>query len=287
MSQKSYEAKNALYLIPTPIGNMGDITLRSIDTLKMCDIIFSEDTRETLKLLTHLDIHKKIISCHKFNEDKEKEKILKYLQDNKNVALVSDRGTPAISDPGYTSAYYAIKNGYNVISLPGATAFVPALTMSGLNPNKFLFYGFLNSKKSSKKKEIEDLKNIKYTIIFYESPFRVVETLEIIKEILGDRKVSISREISKKHEEIFRGTISEVLKELDNPKGEFVIVLEECNLDDEIQNIDIIKEIEQEIKNGKSEKDSIKEISKKFNLSKNEVYLNFIKHKKNRKDEDK
>ena len=203
MNQKSYDGKNCLYLVPTPIGNMEDITLRSIDILKSCDVVFSEDTRETLKLLNYLEINKKLISCHKFNEDKVKDKLLDLLKEGKNIALVSDRGTPAISDPGYVCAYTAIQNGYNVIGLPGATAFVPALIMSGLNPNRFLFYGFLDSKKSHKKKELESLKNIEYTLIFYESPFRVTETLDLIYDIMGDRKISVSREISKKHEEIY------------------------------------------------------------------------------------
>ena len=199
MSQKSYNNSASLYLVPTPIGNLDDITLRSINVLKNADVIFSEDTRETKKLLNELDINKKLISCHKFNEDKVYEKVLEYLKDGNMVALVSDRGTPAISDPGYVAAYHAIKEGYNVIGLPGATAFVPALIMSGINPNKFLFYGFLDSKKSQKKKELEELKSIKYTIIFYESPYRVIETLLLIKEIMGNRNISVSREISKKY----------------------------------------------------------------------------------------
>ena len=226
MSQKSYDNKPSLYLIPTPIGNMEDITLRAINILKQVDVVFSEDTRETAKLLNYLDINKKLISCHKFNEDKVYDKVLEYLSNGISVGLVSDRGTPAISDPGYVAAYHAIKEGYNVIGLPGATAFVPALIMSGINPNKFLFYGFLDSKKSSKKKELEELKQEKYTLIFYESPYRVRETLELIYEIFGDRSVSVSREISKKYEEVYRGKINEVLEELIEPKGEFVIIVE-------------------------------------------------------------
>ena len=138
MSQKSYDNKPSLYLIPTPIGNMEDITLRAINILKQVDVVFSEDTRETAKLLNYLEINKKLISCHKFNEDKVYDKVLEYLSNGISVGLVSDRGTPAISDPGYVAAYHAIKEGYNVIGLPGATAFVPALIMSGINPNKFM-----------------------------------------------------------------------------------------------------------------------------------------------------
>ena len=273
MSQKSYDGKSTLYLIPTPIGNMEDITLRSINILKEVDVIFSEDTRETLKLLNYLEISKKLISCHKFNEDKVYTKVLDYLKEGQNVGLVTDRGTPAISDPGYVAAFNAIKEGYNVVGLPGATAFVPALITSGLNPNKFLFYGFLDSKKSSKKKELEELKNIKYTIIFYESPFRVRETIELINNIFGERNISVSREISKKYEEIYRGTPEKVLQELTEPKGEFVIVVEgnkeEVNYDD----ISIEEHVNLLIKEGNSEKDAIKEVAKLHKLNKNEVYM--------------
>ncbi|MBO6195032.1 MAG: 16S rRNA (cytidine(1402)-2'-O)-methyltransferase [Bacilli bacterium] len=273
MSQKSYDNKPTLYLIPTPIGNMEDITLRSINTLKEVDVVFSEDTRETLKLLNYLEINKKLISCHKFNEDKVYLKVIEYLNDGKNVGLVTDRGTPAISDPGYVAAYNAIKEGFNVVGLPGATAFVPALITSGLNPNKFLFYGFLDSKKSSKKKELEELKNLKYTIIFYESPFRVRETIELINNIFGERNISVSREISKKYEEIYRGTPEKVLQELEEPKGEFVIVVEGNKEEISYDDIDILEHVNLLIKEGKTEKDAIKEVAKLHKLNKNEVYM--------------
>lgn len=279
MNQKSYEDKNALYLIPTPIGNMEDMTLRGVEILKMCDVVFSEDTRETLKLLNYFDIQKKLISCHKFNEDKVKDKVLEYLSEGKNVALVSDRGTPAISDPGYVAAFHAIENGYNVIGLPGATAFVPALIMSGLNPNRFLFYGFLDSKKSQKKKELESLKKLEYTLIFYESPFRINETLLLIKDIMGDRKISVSREISKKHEEIYRGNISEV-NELINPKGEFVIVVDGNKIKENYDDIDIIEHVKMLIDDGENEKDAIKKVAKMHNLEKNTVYMKYHGGKK-------
>ena len=273
MSQKSYNNKNSLYLIPTPIGNMEDITLRSINTLKEVDVIFSEDTRETLKLLNYLNINKKLISCHKFNEDKVYLKVLEYLEKGNNVGLVTDRGTPVISDPGYVVAYNVIENGYNVIGLPGATAFVPALITSGINPNKFLFYGFLDSKKSHKKKELEELKMNRYTMIFYESPFRVIETIELINEVMGERKISVSREISKKYEEIYRGYPESVLKELTDPKGEFVIIVDGNTNEESYDNIDILDHVNMLINEGKSEKDAIKEVAKLHNLAKNEVYM--------------
>ena len=273
MSQKSYDGKPTLYLIPTPIGNMEDITLRSINLLKEVDVIFSEDTRETLKLLNYLNINKKLISCHKFNEDKVYLKVIEYLENGNNVGLVTDRGTPIISDPGYVSAYNVIEKGYNVVGLPGPTAFVPALITSGINPNKFLFYGFLDSKKSHKKKELEDLKNNKYTMIFYESPFRVRETIELINNIMGQRNISISREISKKYEEIYRGTPASVLQELTDPKGEFVITVEGSTKEESFDNLDIEKHVNMLIKEGKTEKDAIKEVAKLHNLPKNDVYM--------------
>lgn len=275
MSQKSYDGKPTLYLVPTPIGNLGDITFRSLEVLKNSEVIFSEDTRETRKLLNYYNIDKKLIACHKFNEDEAYLKIIEYLESGFSVSLVSDRGTPSISDPGYTSTYKVIEKGYNVVCLPGATAFTPALVNSGLNPNKFLFYGFLNSKKSAKKKELEDLKNLKYTIILYESPFRIIETLNLIKEIMGERQISISREISKKFEEVYRGTISEVLNELVEPKGEFVIVVSENKEVNTYDNIDIISHVKMFINNGLNEKEAIKKVAKLHNISKNDVYKEY------------
>lgn len=275
MSQKSYDKSPSLYLIPTPIGNMEDITLRTINILKEVEVVFSEDTRETAKLLNYLEISKKLVSCHKFNEDSVYEKIIDYLKKGFSVGLVSDRGTPSISDPGYVAAYQTIKEGFNVIGLPGATAFVPALIMSGLNPNKFLFYGFLDSKKSTKKKELEELKKIKQTLIFYESPYRVIETLNIIKGIFGDRNISVSREISKKFEEIYRGTISEVLDELKEPKGEFVLVVDGNKEKEKYDDIDLKSHVNMLLKEGIEEKEAIKKVAKLHNVEKNKVYMEY------------
>ena len=279
MSQISYDNTPTLYLVPTPIGNLGDMTYRSIEVLKNSEVIFSEDTRETKKLLDYYNIDKKLISHHKFNEDTAYKKVLSYLEEGKSVSIVSDRGTPSVSDPGFESTYQIIKRGYNVVCLPGATACIPALVMSGLNPNKFLFYGFLNSKKSTKKKELEDLKDLRYTIILYESPFRVIETLELIKEVMGDRNISISREISKKYEEVYRGTVSEVLEEV-SPKGEFVIVIEENKEEKNYDEVDIISHIKELVRSGLTEKEAIKEVSKLHKLPKQEVYMKYTEVKK-------
>ena len=218
MIQKSYE-KNCLYLIPTPIGNLEDITFRAISILKSVDVILCEDTRESSKLLSHYDIKKKLIACHEYNEDKLFDKVRDLLDSGKNIGLISDQGTPIISDPGFVLSRYLIENGYNVVSLPGPTAFVPALTSSGLDPSPFLYYGFLNSKSSKREEELKVLRNYPFSIIFYEAPHRINSMLKSILEIFGDRKVSISREISKKYETIYRDKISNLIDNIEL-KGE-------------------------------------------------------------------
>ena len=210
MSQKSYDGSPTVYLIPTPIGNMEDITLRALHLLESVDVLFSEDTRVTSLLLNYYHIKKKLISSHKYNETKNSSKLLSYLEQGKSVGIVSDRGTPVISDPGYELAIVAIKNGYNVVGLPGATALIPALITSGISPMPFLFYGFLNNKPSKRRKELESLKKISATLIFYEAPHRLEQTLQDMIQILGNRNVSISREISKKYEEIYRETLQNI-----------------------------------------------------------------------------
>ncbi len=275
MSQKSYDGKPSLYLIPTPIGNMEDITLRSINILKEVEVIFSEDTRVTGQLLSYLNISKKLISNHKHNEFDNKEKLISYLEKGYSVGLVSDRGTPVISDPGYFLAEHAIKNNFNVISLPGATAFVCALINSGIQSDRFTFYGFLSNKPSKRKKELQELINVKNTLIFYEATHRIVETLEDMKSIMGDRMCSISREITKKFEEIYRGTISDVLLDLTNVKGEFVIILEGNKKEFSFEDISLKEHIEMYIADGYSSKDAIKAVSKERNLSKNDVYMEY------------
>jgi probable S-adenosylmethionine-dependent methyltransferase, YraL family len=275
MSQKSYDGKNALYLIPTPIGNMEDITLRAINILKMVDVIFSEDTRVTNILLKNFEIKKKLIANHKHNEEKNKENLLKYLKDGKNVGLVSDRGTPVISDPGEILSKFAIENGFSVISLPGATALIPALTSSSLDASKFLFYGFLDSKDSKRKKELENIKSIKQTIIFYEAPHRIEKTLNDINTVLGNRKISISREISKKFEEIYRGNVKEIIDDIKNAKGEFVLVLEGNKDVQKFDNLKIIEHVNLYIKEGYSKNEAIKLAAKDRKVSKNIVYKEY------------
>lgn len=271
-SQKSYDNTPSLYLITTPIGNMDDITYRAIKTMEEVDILLAEDTRVTKLLLNHFGINNKLIANHKFNEESNVEQIISYLKKGMNVGLVSDRGTPIISDPGYEAAKKIIEEGFNVISIPGVTALIPALTSSGLIPQPFLFYGFLNSKDSKQKKELETLKNEKSTIIFYEAPHRITNTLNNILEVFGDRDCSISREITKKFEEIYRGKISEVLPLLENAKGEMVIVVAGNNNVNTFSNLTIVEHVNLYIKEGKSVMDSIKLVAKERKITKNEVY---------------
>ncbi len=276
-SQKSYDNTPSLYLITTPIGNMDDITYRAIKTMEEVDILLAEDTRVTKLLLNHFGIKNKLIANHKFNEENNVEQIISYLKKGMNVGLVSDRGTPIISDPGYEAAKKIIEEGFNVISIPGVTALIPALTSSGLIPQPFLFYGFLNSKDSKQKKELETLKNEKSTIIFYEAPHRITNTLNNILEVFGDRDCSISREITKKFEEIYRGKISEVLPLLENAKGEMVIVVAGNNNVNTFSNLTIVEHVNLYIKEGKTVMDSIKLVAKERKLTKNEVYSSYHK----------
>lgn len=276
MWQNSYDGKPTLYLVPTPIGNLEDMTFRSIEVLKSVDVIFSEDTRVTLVLLNHFDIKKKLISLHDHNEDMVKDKVLSYLKDNKNVAIVTDRGTPIVSDPGYKTVKYVSDNGYNVVGLPGACAFVPAFIVTGLPSEHFLFYGFLNSKDSKMREELNNLKNFENTIIFYEAPHRLIKCLQAILDVFGDRYVSISKEISKLHESVFRGNISDAIKSFDVVKGEYVIVVDGFKRNsDDYSNLSVVEHVNMYIKSGLYVMDAIKMVAKERNIPKSEIYKEY------------
>ncbi len=260
-----------LYLVPTPIGNLDDMTFRAIDTLKKVDYILCEDTRESMKLLKHFDINKKLVACHEYNEDKIKNSIINDLKNGKNIGLITDQGSPIISDPGYILTREVVKNNISVISLPGATAFVPALSSSGIAPSPFLFYGFLKNKQSKIKDELKSLKNLKYTIVFYESVHRIEKTLELMYDIFGNRNISISREISKLHEEIYYGTLEEAVKEYKDKKGEFVIVVEGNNDENDYTDLDIVDHVKLFLKEY-ALMDAIKLVAKERGVSKSEIY---------------
>lgn len=279
MWQKSYDNSPCLYLIPTPIGNMEDMTFRAINILRDVDVVFCEDTRVTKMLFKYFDINKKLISLHDHNEDIVKAKVLEYLSSGNSVGLVTDRGTPIISDPGYKTVRYVSENGYNVIALPGANAFVPALIVSGICPQPFTFFGFLDSKDSKKRKELENLKFFKGTMIFYEAPHRIIKTMNLMLDILGDREVSLSREISKKFESVYRGKISDLIPTLINIKGEFVIIVSGCGdyVDDDVS---ICDSVDFYVNGGISQMDAIKMVAKDKGMKKSDVYNIYHKESK-------
>lgn len=274
MIQNSYNDTPTLYLIPTPIGNLEDITYRAVKVLEEVDVIFSEDTRVTLNLLNNFGIKNKLISLHEHNEDVVKTQVLEYLKNGSSVGLVTDRGTPIISDPGYKTVKYVSDNGYNVVTLPGATAFACALVTSGISPQPFLFYGFLNSKDSKKREELELLKENEYTMIFYEAPHRIIKTLNMMLEVFGNREISISREITKKFESIYRGKLEDVIKIVPE-KGEFVIVVEGNKLSNIDFNLSIKEAVDLYIKNDFDVMTSIKKVAKDRKIPKNEVYKEY------------
>ncbi len=277
MSQKSFDNSPSVYLIPTPIGNIDDLTNRSVEMLNFVDIIFSEDTRVTRELLSKIGIKKKLISSNDHNEESTKYEAIKYLEEGKNIAIVTDRGTPIISDPGYKIVEECIKKGYNVIPLPGANALIPALISSGINPSPFMFYGFLNSKKSKREKELIFLKDYPFTIIFYEAPHRILDMLNSLKEVFGDRIISVSRELTKLHEEIYRGCISSVIEEISSKeiRGEFVVVVSGKKISCNYNELTIEEHINIYLDEGKDIKEAMKLVAKDRNKSKSEIYKEY------------
>ena len=259
-----------IYFCPTPIGNMGDITYRSLEVLRNVDIIACEDTRNSMKLLNHFNIKKKLISYHKFNEKKMAQEIINLSNDN-DIAIITDAGLPGISDPGYILIKELVDKNLEFCVLPGGSAALTGLVLSGLNTEHFLFYGFVNSKSTKRKTELDGLKKFPYTLIFYEAPHRLVEFLEDLYEIFGNRRVSISRELTKMFETTYRGMLEDILKNFDiTLKGEFVIVVDGFVKED--VNIDIKSEILKEMANGFKKSKAVKNVALKYNLSKNEVY---------------
>lgn len=278
--QKSFDnEKPTLYLVATPIGNLEEITYRAISILKEVDYIAAEDTRNTVKLLNHYNISTKLTSHHEHNIHQSIPKLIDLLLQGNTIALVSDAGYPAISDPGYELVKAAIENDINVVPISGANACLNALVVSGITPQPFLFYGFLNHLDKKKKKELEELKNYKETIVYYESPHRITKTLLLMLEILGNRNIALCREITKKHEEIIRGTIEEVLTTVDSIKGEMVIVVEGSTAlqEEAVYDQTVEEHVNEYIEKGMTPKDAIKEVAKIRKLNKNEVYQTYHK----------
>ena len=276
--QKSFEnEKPTLYLVATPIGNLSEMTYRAVETLKNVNFIAAEDTRNTVKLLNHFEIDTKLISHHEHNLVTSIPKIIQLLEEGNDIALVSDAGYPAISDPGYESVKAAITKDINIVPISGANACLNALVVSGIAPQPFLFYGFLDHQDKKKKKELELLKKYQETIVFYEAPHRIKKTLKLMLDIFGNRHIALCREITKKHEEINRGTIEEILAVVDDMKGEMVIVVEGATEveEDIVFEQSIEEHVNEYIEKGMSTKDAIKEVAKQRNVSKNVVYQEY------------
>ena len=277
--QKSFEnSQPTLYLVATPIGNLEEITYRAINILNKVQYIAAEDTRNTIKLLNHFHISTKLISHHEHNIHQSIPKIIDMLNSGNDIALVSDAGYPAISDPGYELVVQAIENHINVVPISGCNACLDALVVSGIAPQPFLFYGFLDHSDKKKKKELENLKNYKETIVFYESPHRINKTLTLMYDILGNRHIALCRELTKKHEEIIRGTVAEIIGITDELKGEMVIVVEgnDKSENEEVIFTNTIKEdVDYFIEKGMSAKDAIKEVAKERHMNKNAVYKEY------------
>ncbi len=271
-----------LFLVATPIGNLEDITLRALRILKEVDLIAAEDTRHTLKLLNHFEISKPLISYYKQNESTRSAELVEKLKSGKNIAIVSDAGTPGISDPGEEIVKYCVRENIEIVPVPGACAFVNALICSGITTREICFLGFLSTVKKERKEKLGELKYETKTLIFYEAPHKLKNTLEDMLQIFGDRKIVLARELTKIHEEFIRGEISDILQNINEIKGEFVVIVEgnkNSKKDVEIQNLNEMTLEEQYQfyeKQGLSKKEIIKKIAKNKGVHKNEIYQNFL-----------
>lgn len=270
-----------IYFVSTPIGNLKDITIRALETLKDVDIIAAEDTRQTLKLLNHYEIKKPLISYHEHNKRESGEKIINEVLAGKNIALVTDAGTPGISDPGEALVKLAIENGIQVYLNPGPAALIYGLVVSGLSTARFVFEGFLPVDKKGRRERFESVKDEEKTIIFYEAPHKLQRTLKDMYENFGDRKIALCRELTKKFEEIIRCTLSEAMELYSEkkPMGEYVIVVEGKNREEieqekaaKYEDISIEEHIKMYMDSGLEKKEAVKKVAKERNLSKSEVY---------------
>lgn len=275
--QKSFQKENAkLYLVATPIGNLGDMTLRGLETLKMVDYVACEDTRVSIKLLNYYEIKKPLISYHEHNKYEAGIGIINKILEGSNVALVSDAGTPCISDPGYEIVCLAIEKNIDVVPIPGASAIISGLICSGIMPHPFTFFGFLDHKKSSKRKQIEEIKYHPYTMVFYESPHRFKETISVMSEIFGERKCAIVREITKRYEEVYRGLINDVNSYYEEIRGEIVIIVEANThpqeIDDSLLEMDVIEHVNYYLEIGMSKNDAIRQVALDRKVAKRDIY---------------
>ncbi|HWJ79279.1 MAG TPA: 16S rRNA (cytidine(1402)-2'-O)-methyltransferase [Niallia sp.] len=282
--QKSFkENKGSLYLIPTPIGNLEDMSFRAVRMLKEADMIAAEDTRNTKKLCNHFEINTPIVSYHEHNKESSGQKILQQIREGKVIALVSDAGMPTIADPGYELVIEAVEQGIAVIPLPGANAALTALIASGLPTHPFYFYGFLNRQKKEKKKELLFLKNIPGTIILYESPHRLKESLLLILDILGNRRITLCRELTKLYEEFIRGTVEEAIdwSNTEEIRGEFCLIIEqgeqiEDNQEKWWEELSVVDHVDHYVENEAiSVKEAIKKTAIDRGVQKRDVYQQY------------
>lgn len=265
--------KNTIYIVATPIGNLNEMTPRAIEVLKMVDYIAVEDTRNTGRLLKHFDIDTKMIVHHKHNENKSSDGLIKLLKEGNDIALVSDAGYPLISDPGQSIVNKAITYGFNVVPISGSSAILNAVVASGLDTSAFSFIGFLPLKTSECRLKLQEIENRQDTLVFYEAPHRLIKTLKVIAEELGNRYICIARELTKQYEEYIRGDILSIIEQLDNVKGEIVIVVEGKKIvEKEYLNVDLINMVNIEVSQGKSASEAIKYVSKLSGVARNRIY---------------
>ena len=270
--------KGKLYLVATPIGNLNDMTFRAIQTLKDVDLIAAEDTRQTMKLLNYFNISKPLISYHRHNEDVKTDGLINEILGGKNIAVVTDAGTPAISDPGEVIVRDAIKNEIEVIPIPGACALINAVIASGLSTKEFSFYAFLPLNKKLRKEKIEEKRKNGKTAIIYEAPHRLINTLNELLTELGNRNVVVAKELTKIHETFIRGNILEVLDKIQNPKGEYIIIIEgqKIKKENKLNELTLEEHYRYYENMGLEKKEIIKKIAKDKNVNKNEIYQKFI-----------
>lgn len=271
-------AKGILYLVPTPIGNLGDMTYRAVEILKNADLIAAEDTRTSRKLLNHYEIRNKLVSYHKFNESKKTKALLDLLEQGKNIALITDAGTPGISDPASILVKTAIGRNFIVTCLPGATALIPALAASGLDTEKFTFVGFLPTRKKQRTALLNSLKELPHTLILYESSQRIIDTLYELHIYFPDRRFVLARELSKLYETFYRGSFAELsqINELET-RGEFVLLIEggvKAEVSDE-KLVSMIKDHEREL----TIKEIVDKISHDTGVSRNRIYKLALEHR--------
>lgn len=270
--------KGRLYLIPTPIGNLDDITFRAVKMLKTVDALYAEDTRVSGRLLKHFDIDRSLISLHEHNEGERKNEILRLLDDGKHAGIISDAGTPLLSDPGFVIAKAAIDDDHAVIALPGANAVTPALSMSGLPPYPYMFTGFLPAKQKARERTLRNLRHVRATLVFYESPHKMQKTLGDLEAVLGNREASMIREISKRYEESIHGDLQS-LQKYDNFRGEFVLVVAGASKTKDTVDVDVVKQVDYFIASGDRKTAAMKKVAEMTGIPKNKIYKTYIEKK--------